>query len=92
MTRLGPYTVGGPGAGAPGPTVIPVSEFYHMYILSYRQGSYPALPESVLMTSTMYKNGAKCSNGRKTIPIDRAVAQCFNGREAQASTGAWPQN
>ena len=51
-TRLGPYTVGGPGAGAPGPRVIPVSEFYLIYILSYQQGSCPMLPESVLMTST----------------------------------------
>ena len=35
------------------------------------------------MTSTMYKNSAKYFNGRKTIPIDRAVAQCLNGRETQ---------
>ena len=78
--------VGGPGAPSPTP-VIPVSEFYHTYILSYQQGSCPASSESVLVINTMHMNGTKCFNGRKTIPIDRAVVQCvpkcFNGREAQ---------
>ena len=68
--RLGPYMVGGPGAPSLTP-VIPVSEFYHMYILSYQHGSCPVLPESVLRLST---SSTKCFNGRRTIPIDRAMA------------------